>query len=278
MKSKAVAVDKLTMVGGFIMKSDLEVGTIVQVNGFMGTIEEIDGELFLMVDPTDLHFVDGNRPLAERHVEYLMSLIKKENLLHYDPIKIARHGGIIDGQHRREAAIRLGITKVPVVVSEVFGDGGVIEQAQKLNTGKKNWDKLDFAHSWAKRGNEHYKKFIEFYHKTGVKQNDCMVLLGGKHGGFRTGTFKVRDEKDAYKAAEQLQDFKKYTKEYMLSRFIRAFTSIRKVKGYNHKKMLHKLELYPMRRCPDARTYKEVLQEIYNKRTTKSERLMFVEL
>jgi hypothetical protein len=53
--------------------------------------------------------VDFNRDKNKKHIQAVIKIIKKENLLHLHPILVNNHMEVIDGQHRLEAAKELGL-------------------------------------------------------------------------------------------------------------------------------------------------------------------------
>lgn len=53
--------------------------------------------------------VDFNRDKNKKHIQAVIKIIKKENLLHLHPILVNNKMEVIDGQHRLEAAKELGL-------------------------------------------------------------------------------------------------------------------------------------------------------------------------
>jgi hypothetical protein len=53
--------------------------------------------------------VDFNRNKNKKHIQAVIKIIKKENLLHLHPILVNNSMEVIDGQHRLEAAKELGL-------------------------------------------------------------------------------------------------------------------------------------------------------------------------
>src|SRR5215469_12497290 len=53
--------------------------------------------------------VSFNRDKNKKHIQDVVKIIKKENLLHLHPILVNNEMEVIDGQHRLEAAKDLGL-------------------------------------------------------------------------------------------------------------------------------------------------------------------------
>lgn len=232
------------------------------------------------ISPKDLKFLKGNRIVDIQHVNRLKLAIAKENLLPDDPIIINRNKEILDGQHRTVACLQLDIETVPCIVRN-----GGLELAQKLNNHTRNWCLLDFAFSYASQGYKDYETFLDYHRRWGFGINECMeILAGGRRkecfANFRAGQFKVKtSEAEAAKIGNLIDDFRTLVPKrgYKSRAFVLAFLKVYRTKGYNHARMLHKLNLQPLRRCPDYSMYLEELEAIYNRQARVSDRLRFTQ-
>jgi hypothetical protein len=238
--------------------------------------EKVD---LVWVDPKSLQLLQGNRYVNPDHVAVLKASMSKENLLHLNPIKVDSHMQIIDGQHRVEAAVDLGFKEVPCFVVNAG-----LEEAQKLNQFNRNWTVYDFARSYESLGNENYRQFRIFHEATGFDATACMYMLSGSrskhsncsHANFKAGLFKVKDAEAAEEISYLIDDFKPYLPDHYKSRsFVLAFLQVYDTAGYNHENMMHKLELVPIRRCPNCRYYVEELERIYNYKVSQEKKLRF---
>lgn len=225
----------------------------------------------------------GNRTKNKGHVKYLTKSIETENLLHAQPICVNENFEIIDGQHRFEAAVELG---VPVYYYQVKGLG--IAQTQRLNSKLKNWNAEDFMHSFANSGDSNYIAYRLFHEENCdiIDHNLAQVLLGdyttfsGAHGQlFKDGKFVVKDWGLATQRMEKLRDIHQQLlvikgvperRECMY-----ALLSMFKDENYNHARMLQKLAIHPkdvlriLRRRSD---FLVELCEIYNYRAGSEEK------
>ena len=123
---------------------------------------------------TDLNRYKG---VTESHVKAIMKSIIECNLLHVRPILVGKDNVVIDGQHRLEAAKRLG---VPIYYS-VHEDLGE-EDLLPLTAGNLKWSCEDYLNYYAKKGCESSKLILDLGKKTGYS---CTFLLKitGKSGG-----------------------------------------------------------------------------------------------
>jgi len=131
-----------------------------------------------------------NRELVESNVMKIMRSIQIKNLLEYRPILVNSKMEIIDGQHRLEAAKRLGIR----VFYEVKKDAEMSDIVL-LNDNLKTWHREDYLNYYCTEGLEHYKKLNSFMNKNNVNVTTALVVLGRKTNGvdgnksFKQGKF-----------------------------------------------------------------------------------------
>lgn len=100
-------------------------------------------------------YIKSNRELNETHVKTLMEEISKHNYLNIRPILVNKKFEVIDGQHRLEAAKRLG---VPVFYQVIEGD--VYDLMTSLNI-QRPWALKNFIHSYAEKGLKPYQRILE---------------------------------------------------------------------------------------------------------------------
>ena len=144
--------------------------------------------------------IRGNRLVNRTYVNNLITSITDTNLLEYTPILVNKQMEVIDGQHRLEAAKKLGIDVYYIEIGE-----GDLNMVQLLNTNIHNWSLLNFLDSYILLGNNHYKilkEYIDTYKlPVGISVNllsgfkaDSGAGKYGKEKGialFKTGAFKV---------------------------------------------------------------------------------------
>jgi hypothetical protein len=223
--------------------------------------------------------IPGNRPVSEIKVRRLMRSFKERYL--GAEIIINSKNQIIDGQHRLEAAKRLGL---PVWKHRVNGEG--INEVQRRNNNNDVWRNRDFLHSYCELNVEPYvrlREFMKHYPEFGLAT--AMVILsdnlrpdrdtkeyeingerGGKSKPFREGQFTIPDLGLAYENAGKIMQYKKFYKGFKRMVFVQTLISLFKNKKFDNDTMLKKLELQPtsLVNCPSMEQYKLLLEGIYN--------------
>jgi ParB-like nuclease family protein len=147
-----------------------------------------------------------NRDLTESNVKRLMRSIVQKNLLEFKPILVNNQLEIVDGQHRLEAAKRLGID----VYYEVQ-DGIHIDDVIFINN-QASWNGYDYMNFYARKGNENYIKLKEFCQKWEVELTHANTLLTGRtqngiNDAFKKGEFVFPKESELEAAYEKLSHF-----------------------------------------------------------------------
>lgn len=166
--------------------------------------------------------IRGNRAFSKSHLKNLIASIAENNLLEYTPIIVNKQWEVIDGQHRLEAAKKLGIPVYYIQVSS----GGDLNDVILINANLKSWSLVDYMESQILLGNPDYKTVKQFVDKYQLPMGLSINLLGGQkaHSGshgkkssspslrlFKEGLFKVTNLGGAQFLAEQAQKLKPYT-------------------------------------------------------------------
>ena len=147
---------------------------------------------------TELKREFRNRDVNDTHVIRIKENIKKNNLLHLQPIIVqAREEGslsIIDGQHRAEAAISLGL---PFYI--LLDDSLEIVNLISLNTYQKNWSLSNFVDFWA--NNEETSHAYNMYKqckKENLVSNSVLIAIFNKSSQYVQATWEFKDGKLKY--------------------------------------------------------------------------------
>jgi len=132
--------------------------------------------------------IEENRVIMEKHVKRLMDSIKSRNLLEYKPIQVNANMEVIDGQHRLQAAQRLGIPIYYEIQKSL-----VKEDMVQLNI-MRAWNTEDYLHYHVKEGKEDYIRFNNFIEKNKLPLKvACNIVLGqGRENmhKFKDGKFQ----------------------------------------------------------------------------------------
>lgn len=187
----------------------------------------------------------GNRDINQDYVNQLKSLmVLNGNLTYERPVEVTADGEVLDGQHRLAALRGLGWE-----VCYVIQQDATIETVRAINRGAHNWNWRDIAESYAKLGNKHYVWFLEFIDKYGISFYPALRICNGKNtrravsSGFQGGDFTMTEEgkKEAYKMAQIINQISRVT-GVKSGEFLYAVIRVSKSVGYNHDRMLEKLE------------------------------------
>lgn len=194
----------------------------------------------------------GNRPIEQSHVQFFVRKMEKEgNLTQIFPMQINENHEILDGQHRLLAC---EIRKEPIYfeIKEYLNIDTVISG----NTGNRNWTWLDFANSWAERGNIDYQTFLklheDFPHQKFNVLFQYATLGNGKRTGggikssgdnYNHGEMKLPDPSLSRLLLKQLEELEMVTAVHSRDFALAAYRFMR-TPTYEHDKMLQQLNAY----------------------------------
>ena len=160
-------------------------------------------------------FFPENREINESYVKKLMKKISKNNLLRDLPILVDDKMRVIDGQHRLEAAKRIGATAyykktVDTQRSDIMD----------INSEPKGWNSADVLKHHIKKDNKDYIKFKEFMDCYGFPFHICYRILCGKGDQrvkkpeFKNGMFSYPSDDIFYhEIAKQIIDLSEFFKD-----------------------------------------------------------------
>jgi len=225
--------------------------------------------------------IRGNRQLNQKHIRQLMLLMEAHGNLTQDfPVVVNEKLEVIDGQHRIEALKRLH-WPVHYRVQSGLGLGTV----QDINQAQRNWNYLDYAASWAARGNKHYQKFLAAFEEFGGGYRTLAIYLsdpGTVHAAhlrrdFLNGDFQVPDYEHSREMLVKLEDVKEMA-GFMTNRMAAALYLVFRHPDYEHKRLLRKLELYggsQLRRYSSLIDNLRMLEDLYNHKQEESSHVRF---
>jgi hypothetical protein len=232
-------------------------------------------------DYAQFKFLIDNRKTARNHINRLKDAIsRKPEILAVQPILVNEKLEIIDGQHRLSAAQELNL---PVHYSVVKGLD--INTARDLNILQRRWNIDDFAHSYAKAGNDNYVLFNKYRGEyPGLTATVLQLVLGGGEGSqmsadFRTGKFVIiRQEEDIKELLDDLSKIRQITgHEVPLNKsFVSALLQAQKNEEFTLDEFMVKLQSRPdlFHRTSTVRDGLRMLEDIYNyKKSTNLIRL-----
>lgn len=213
--------------------------------------------------------LNGNRPLDIAHVKRIMESITNRNLLAENPIVVNNFLCVIDGQHRLEAAKRLGIPIFYIVINH-----GSLEDVWLLNTSQKNWSLLDYVNSYISRGYVDYRTLKDFSLRYDLPLGISAFLLANKKfdtesDSIKKGKFKVISIELAEKYANYVIFLRNYTsKNLSRSRnFLMSAINLCRINGLNLKKLARKIESRKIEipKLTSEQEYLRFYEKIYNR-------------
>lgn len=219
----------------------------------------------------------SNRKTDEKLVSKLTNAIQSKNLLSTHPILVDKEFHIIDGQHRLEAARRLGLA-----VSYIIDETAEVKDMITVNTNVKPWTIVDYLNYYVEQGYSEYLLLNEFINSEKLQLNISLQLLNGCR---TSGFFKqFKDGKYMFPTKVEFSDVlqKKFLIKEVIA-FIKRRTSGPKtyldrvtfygalvdffnIKAFSYeilmKKLLYKIDL--IHPCTKQCEYVSIFREIYN--------------
>lgn len=220
--------------------------------------------------------IKGNRIPKEKDIVTLTERIKVSGIV--DPICVNEKMQVIDGQHRLEACKRLNIP-----ISYYVNEGADMSTVHAVNSQRKNWTNTNYAESYCALGKEDYKIYSEFREKYKITHEAAMVMLTGQYtdtkidSKFAKGEMKIVNLKKATDIAEKLMKLGEFYKGYLRRSFIFAFVHCYRTEGFDYSRLHHKMAQLSRKMvdCPNTKMYIELLEEVYNWKADKKNKLSF---
>jgi len=216
---------------------------------------------------------EDNRDVKDnRHIRDLMGSMERNGFLKSGAISVKNNGNkyvVLDGQHRLEAAKRLGIAVWYTV------DDEIPETALPDLQIAKKWLPKDYLKHWLVKGNKSYNKIDEIHkHYTKVSITTIVHLLengqsiNGSRARFETGAVRITHLDKTLKTLQYAEElYKLYKHEWLFGRtFLDSFQQIIQIEGYDQKILLqrlkHRSEEFRQMLSPEG--YYKMIGGIYN--------------
>lgn len=214
------------------------------------------------------HYMGGNRRVSKKRVDTIaLSMAAHPDIFQHRPILVNEKYEIIDGQHRYNAAKKLGVE-----VWYETAEGISHEEALVMNQNQANWTLIDYARSYAYAGKQDYKDYLKVLEShPGFPTHVIMMYIGGNAQNnatrFRKGDFKASTLAVGEVFLDYLKDIAQYEPKAKLQTPARALFKVFQTDGYDHDRMLAKLAMAPQGMFQVYGTIKEILralEDIYN--------------
>lgn len=248
--------------------------------------DEVIGQIYSTRDYSKFKLIDSNREINENNLRRIKESFNEAYLMTI--VIVNENFEIIDGQHRFNAAKENGN---PVYYTIAYGYG--IREVQLYNTSSKNWNRKDFLQCYVSEGKPAYEELDEFMKTfpdlgiqvstrilSGVSRGHNNVVNGVKmhNKDFEKGNLRIKNATKAYINARKIMDFKEFYSGFTRTTFASALLPLFDNKVYDHKRMLAKLKVSPIRLddCSNVEQYRLLLQKIYNWKARPDDRADFI--
>jgi hypothetical protein len=231
--------------------------------------------------------LNDNREVNPVHVRRLVDSFNEMHLV--CPIIVNEKMEVIDGQHRLQASIETGR---PIFYIQVPGYG--IKEVQRLNANQKNWTKADFLEMYCSQGKKPYLEFRAFMNEFPELSFQAVERIlsglasaGGKQttiagkkvsmNDFQEGKLIIPNPGLSLKNARKIMEFKDFYDGFSRGTFVSAVLPLFKSKNYDHREMIYKLGVAPIKltHCQNVSQYRLLLENIYNWKRQKDNKVSF---
>lgn len=219
--------------------------------------------------------IPGNRDLNRSHMRTMCESLQKNNFLHTHPIMIDKDGYVIDGQHRLEAAKRLGL-EVHYFITDEDREASLIES----NVNVRRWEKTDFLNLHAEgHNNDNYIELKLLLDETKLKPKALFNLILDNVNAeinreIKRGKFQFSNRIMTYDLVEFYTRLRNYTNEkkikpygmFKSNYFTQAFRWIYKTDGFDVDIFFNKLDnkWYELKPQTSSVEWYKVLLSIFN--------------
>lgn len=226
----------------------------------------------------------GNRPTNESHIRKIAASMSAFGWIEAYPMHVVNLGGklsIVDGQHRFEAAQRLGIP-VRFVVTECHN-----VDVAKINGTQFKWSPDDYVRKFVSEGNKHYVALAEFMAQTGFPLSTAAGLLGAQtYGGggcaggnamphLKDGTFVVKTLQVAQIVAGICAEVGAVYPHATDGRLAMSLARCCYIERFEPLRMRKRMVAHHslLRKCATQEEQIALLEEVYNFKATARDRL-----
>ncbi len=195
------------------------------------------------------------------------------------PMRVFKRGEfyyIVRGQHRFEAARRLGSAVQYVILPEAAP-----EKDGRLT---RKWTMEDHAGCYAQQGKNSYYYLTSFAQRHGIPLSSSAALLSGKQVTCRKdvleGKFEVLSVDIAEAAAVIISALATHVKWARHSHVALALRLMVDLPGFSHKTMIDRINANPgiLTLQPNRDGYLKLFETVYNYRSRESDRLQIAAL
>ena len=155
---------------------------------------------------TDYHVFNTkkyNRPVSRFHVDKIKKSVEKLDLLFGAPILVCDNYGVMDGQHRLQAAAELG-KEIYFIMDPLLDQNAVVQ----LNQAQHNWVAENYLHYYCELGMVDYMQFRGYMTKMGWTVTNMLTwIVGRNREAFLEGRFKWEPSQETLVAMHTTEEF-----------------------------------------------------------------------
>lgn len=219
--------------------------------------------------------VNFNRDKSKKHIQAVLKIIKKENLLHLHPILVNDAMEVIDGQHRLEAAKELGapifyiqsdLSYEHILSSNLLQKNASLNDVIKFYALKDSIPSYVFLHKTLMSLNLSAKGLI------GLIFGSCMPALVEQ---IKEGKFQIpQDPSTLNRFIETYKNFIDFAKSkritpysmFTSSNFTIAFRNLMMIHGFIEQTFMNKLDMrwFDLKPQMNSKEWTRQLVSIYN--------------
>ncbi len=215
----------------------------------------------------------SNREVDHKHVNKLVSAIRKRNLLHVNPIVVNKDFAVIDGQHRLAAAKSLGV-EIYYIQEDINR-----KDISMLNSNQKNWTAMDYINFYTVEKNNSFIQLSQLINHYPDMAVSALLTLSNSEG--RRDIVQLKDgyidvlcidhAKEVCKTCSDL--YQRFQKNFVFdSRFPLAIGKAIKAENFKIERLVEQIELNPraFTPCHTKIQYLDMIKEIYNRGLSKN--------
>lgn len=214
-----------------------------------------------------------NRPVVKncRHIKDLMAKMREVGFLVSEPISVWKRPDrkleVLNGQHRLEAAKKLGI-EVWYVVEE--------ERYSPAELPVRRWQNVGFVKHYVRKGKEAYRRLQAFYRRHKIPVGYAGDLLtralsvGTTSATIRDGSFQITEDGERY-ANRVVSTWRRAYENYPCLKnkaFLGALMMVFRLDNFEPVRLIKKIETCAERIQPFStrERFLEMIDDIYNYR------------
>lgn len=210
---------------------------------------------------------ESNRIINRTHVDKIIESIRKHGYLPDKAILVNENMEIIDGQHRYQACVELGIDPIYKVVKDADDDLMI-----DLNSSQTSWGVQDYIHYYANKGLIPYQLLSEFMEKNKLNSTLAISLLktddGRIHKIIRAGEL-ICSKRDV-EQAQQIFEFAQLIAgecRLPINRYLcRALRQLSNIENFQWGRLLEQIDHNRDRvyQCSKTTSYVDMFKAVYN--------------